>query len=344
MFCCTGAGLSALGEEFHMIQYIIQRVLFMFVTMIAVSIISFVIIELPPGDYLTAYTATLAASGDSVDEAQLATLRNRFGLDLPVHERYLKWVFNMLRGDFGYSFGWNKPVSELIWERLWLTFAISFTALLITWGLGFIIGVYSAVRQYSIGDYVFTTFSFIGLGIPDFLIALVLLWIGFKFFGMNFGGLFSREFQTEPWSIAKFIDMLKHLWVPLLVLGIGGTASMIRVMRANLLDELRKPYVETARAKGVKETTLLLKYPVRLALNPFISTAGWALPGLINGATIISIVLSLPTTGPLLLNALLVQDMYLAASFIMLLSMLTIIGTFVSDILLAWLDPRIRYQ
>jgi len=216
--------------------------------------------------------------------------------------------------------------------------------LMVTWILGFLIGVYSAVRQYSFGDYLFTTFSFIGLGIPDFLLALVLLWIGFRYFDTNVGGLFSRDYQTAAWSFAKFVDMLKHLWVPLIVLGVGGTAGLIRIMRANLLDELRKPYVETARAKGVSERRLLLRYPVRIALNPFISTAGWALPGLINGATIISVVLSLPTAGPLLLNALLAQDMYLAASFILILSALTVIGTLISDILLAWLDPRIRYQ
>ena len=327
-----------------MLQYIIQRLLLMTITLVAVSLVSFVIIELPPGDYVTAYAATLASSGDSVDQARLDSLRKQFGLDLPIYQRYLKWTWDILHGDFGYSFVWNKPVSELIWERIGLTFVISFSALMVTWVLGFIIGVFSAVRQYSFGDYLFTTFSFIGLGIPDFLLALVLLWIGFRYFDTNVGGLFSREYQTAAWSIAKFVDLLKHLWVPLIVLGVGGTAGLIRIMRANLLDELRKPYVETARAKGVSEKRLLLRYPVRIALNPFISTAGWALPGLINGATIISVVLSLPTAGPLLLNALLAQDMYLAASFILILSALTVIGTLISDILLAWLDPRIRYQ
>ncbi|MEZ4728801.1 MAG: ABC transporter permease [Caldilineaceae bacterium] len=328
-----------------MVHYIIQRLLFMVVTLFMVSIVTFAVIELPPGDFLDAYVSNLRASGDSLDDAEIASLRQRFGLGLPLHERYLKWISDiLLRGDFGYSFGWNKPVSELIWERVWLTVMISLAALLITWILGFLIGVYSAVRQYSIGDYLFTTFSFIGLGIPDFLLALVLLWVGFKYFGESLGGLFSRDFQTAPWSVAKVWDMIKHLWVPLVILGTGGTAGMIRIMRANLLDELRKPYVETARAKGVAEQKLILKYPVRLALNPFISTAGWALPGLINGATIISIVLSLPTTGPILLNALLNQDMYLAASFILILSALTVVGTMISDILLAWLDPRIRYQ
>jgi peptide/nickel transport system permease protein len=327
-----------------MVQYIIHRFFLMIITLFAVSIVSFVIIELPPGDYLDAYAATLAASGDSVDEADLASLKRRFGLDLPMHRRYLKWIWDILHGDFGYSLSWNKPVSELIWERIGLTFLISFSTLLFTWVLGFFIGVYSAVHQYSIGDYVFTAFSFIGLGTPNFLLALILLWVGFQYFGENLGGLFSREFQAVPWSWPKFVDLLKHLWVPLIILGTGGTAGMIRIMRANLLDELGKPYVETGRSKGLTENKLILKYPVRVALNPFISTAGWALPNLINGATIVSIVLSLPTTGPLLLNALLTQDMFLAASFILILSTLTVIGTLISDVLLALLDPRIRYN
>jgi peptide/nickel transport system permease protein len=327
-----------------MIRYIAQRFLWMVVTLFMVSVVSFVIIELPPGDYLDAYVARLASSGDAVDEANIAALRHQFGLNLPLHARYFKWITGIFQGDFGYSLSWEKPVSELIWERLGLTFIISVSALILTWTIGFIIGVYSAIHQYSVADYVFTTFSFVGLGIPDFLLALVLLWVGFRYFGENLGGLFSRDFQTAAWSWAKVVDLLKHLWVPLVILGTGGSAGMIRIMRANLLDELSKPYVETARAKGLRENRLVFKYPVRVALNPFVSTAGWALPNLINGATIISIVLSLPTTGPLLLNSLLNQDMYLAASFILLLSTLTVIGTLISDITLAWLDPRIRYQ
>lgn len=326
-----------------MVEFVIRRFGLMIVTLVAVSMVAFAIIELPPGDYLTAYAATLRASGDSIDQAELDGLKRRFGLDQPIYIRYAKWMWGVLRGDFGYSFGWNKPVSELIWERLVLTVVVTFSALIFTWVVGFLIGLYSATHQYSVGDYTFTAVSFVGLGIPDFLIALVLLWVGFRYFNANVGGLFSRDFQTAPWSWAKFVDMLKHLWVPLIVLGVGGTAGMIRIMRANLLDELRKPYVITARAKGLKESKLLMKYPVRIALNPFISTAGWSLPQLISGATIISVVLSLPTAGPLLLNALMVQDMYLAASFVLLLSALTIIGTLISDILLAWLDPRIRH-
>lgn len=325
-----------------MLQFFLNRLGFIVMNVIVVSLVAFIIIELPPGDYLTAYAATLAASGDSVDEAQLDALKVRYGLNLPLHQRYIKWVTGILRGDFGYSFGWGKPVSELLWERLWLTVAVTFSSLIVTWIIGFLVGIYSATHQYSIGDYFFTAISFVGLGIPNFLIAMVLLWVGFKYFDANVGGLFSQEYQVAAWSWGKFVDMLKHLWVPLIVLGVGGSASMIRIMRANLLDELSKPYVETARAKGVAENRMLLRYPVRLALNPFVSTAGWALPGLINGATIISVVLSLPTTGPLLLNALLVQDMYLAASFVLVLSVLTIVGTLLSDIVLALLDPRIR--
>jgi len=324
------------------LQYLVQRLVWIVVNLIAVSVVAFVIIELPPGDYLTAYAATLAASGDSVDEAQLEALKVRYGLNLPLYQRYFKWVTGILHGDFGYSFGWNKPVSELLWERLGLTVVVTFSSLIFTWIVGFLVGVYSATHQYSFGDYLFTGMSFVGLGIPDFLIAMVLMWVGYRYFDANVGGLFSQEYQIAAWSWAKFVDMLKHLWVPLIVLGVGGSASMVRIMRSNLLDELTKPYVETARAKGLAENRMLIKYPVRLALNPFVSTAGWSLPGLINGATIISVVLGLPTTGPLLLNALMVQDMYLAASFVLVLSVLTIIGTLISDIVLAWLDPRIR--
>jgi peptide/nickel transport system permease protein len=269
-------------------------------------------------------------------------LKMQYGLDRPIHERYLLWAGKVLKGDFGMSFEWNKPVGELLWERLWLTLAITTTSLIFVWIAGFLIGVFSATHQYSVFDYIFTSLSFIGLGTPDFMIALILLWVGFSAFGVNLSGLFSREFQNAPWSMAKLLDLFKHLWVPTIILGLSGTAGMIRTMRANLLDELRKPYVITARAKGLTESRLLMKYPVRVALNPFVSTAGWALPGLVNGATIVSVVLGLPTVGPLLLRALMDQDMYLAASFIMMLSVLTVIGTMISDILLGLLDPRIR--
>ena len=249
----------------------------------------------------------------------------------------------MAKGDFGRSMEWNRPVAEIIGERLVLTFVLSLFTLLFTWIIAFPIGVFSAVRQYSIGDYIATFLGFLGLATPDFLFALVLMWIFFAYFNQSVGGLFSPDFVEQPWSLAKVWDMAKHLIVPMIVLGTSGTASLIRIMRSNLLDELHRPYVVTARSKGLSETRLLIKYPVRAALNPFISTVGWYLPSLVSGSTIVAVVLSLPTTGPLLLRALLSQDMYLAGSFIFFLSSLTVIGTLISDILLAWLDPRIRF-
>ena len=325
-----------------MLGYLVRRVLLLIPTLIGISLIAFLIIELPPGDYLTSRVANMAASGDTITKDILDALKMQYGLDRPLHERYLLWFGKVLKGDFGMSFEWGKPVGDLLWERLWLTLAITTTSLIFVWITGFLIGVFSATHQYSVFDYIFTSLSFIGLGTPDFMIALILLWVGFSAFGVNLSGLFSREFQNAPWNMAKMLDLLKHLWVPTIILGLSGTAGMIRTMRANLLDELRKPYVITARAKGLTENRLLMKYPVRVALNPFVSTAGWALPGLVNGATIVSVVLGLPTVGPLLLRALMDQDMYLAASFIMMLSVLTVIGTMISDILLGFLDPRIR--
>ncbi len=328
-----------------MLQYIARRLLLMIPTIIAISIVTFIIIQLPPGDYLTSLVANMALQGEDVDQAALEMLKQRYGLGQPVYVQYLKWVWGIIsRGDFGQSFEWNKPVTELIWERLALTFVLSLSTLLFTWIVAFPIGIYSAVRQYSLGDYVFTFLGFIGLATPNFLLALVLMYISFKYFNQSVGGLFSPEFVEAPWSWGKVVDLLKHLWIPMVILGTSGTAGLIRIMRANLLDELRKPYVVTARAKGLPERKLILKYPVRVALNPFVSTVGWTLPGLVSGSAIVSVVLSLPTTGPLLLRALMSQDMYLAGSFILMLSVLTVIGTLISDILLAWLDPRIRYQ
>lgn len=327
-----------------MLQYILRRILWAIPTLIFISIVSFIIIELPPGDYVTSYLASLAATGEYMDSEVAEELRIRWGLDKPLHVRYLKWMWGVLHGDFGYSLEWKMPVDRLIWERLTLTFVLSLSTLLFTWLVAIPIGVYSATHQYSLFDYVFTLFGFLGRGIPNFLLALVLMWIGFAFFGMDVGGLFSPEFLNAPWSLAKVWDMLKHLWIPMIVIGTSGTARLIRIMRANLLDELHKPYVATARAKGLPENRLLWKYPVRVALNPFVSTVGWALPGLVSGTTITAIVLSLQTTGPLLYRALISQDMQLAGSFIMLLSTLTVIGTLISDVLLAWLDPRIRYE
>jgi len=328
-----------------MLQYIVRRIILTIPTLLVVSIISFILIQLPPGDWLTAHIAALAASGDAVDEADIAALKKQYGLDQPLYVQYFKWTWNAIsKRDFGRSFEWNKPVDELIWERLGLTIAISFFAMMFVWIVAFPVAIYSATHQYSIGDHFFSFLGFVGLGVPDFMIALVLLWVGFAYFGVSLGGLFSEKFMEAPWSMAKFVDMLKHMWLPMVVLGLGGTAGLIRTTRANLLDELHKPYVTTARAKGLTETRLLFKYPVRVALRPFFSTLGWALPGLVSGGTIISVVLSLPTTGPLYLQALMTQDMYLAGTVIMMLSILTVIGTLLSDILLLFVDPRIRYE
>lgn len=327
-----------------MLQYIVRRTLLMIPTIIAISVVAFIIIQLPPGDYLTSLVATMATQGEQIEQSSLEALKVRYGLGQPVYVQYFKWVWGILHGDFGQSFEWNKPVSDLIWDRLALTFVLSLSTLLFTWIVAFPIGIYSAVRQYSLGDYVFTFLGFIGLATPNFLLALVLMYISFKYFNQSVGGLFSPEFVEAPWSWAKVWDLLKHLWIPMIILGTSGTAGLIRIMRANLLDELHKPYVVTARAKGLPERKLILKYPVRVALNPFVSTVGWTLPSLVSGSAIVSVVLSLPTTGPLLLRALMAQDMYLAGSFILMLSILTVIGTLISDILLAWLDPRIRFQ
>ncbi len=325
--------------------FILRRVLYMIPTVIVISMISFAIIQLPPGDYLSSLVAELASSGETMDNAAVAALRERYGLDRPFYVQYWKWIEGIIfRGDFGQSFEWNRPVSEMIWERLGLTFAVSFTTLLFIWAVSIPIGIYSAVRQYSFGDYLFTFIGFIGLAIPNFLLALVLMYLSFKYLGQSVGGLFSPQFIEAPWSLAKFWDMLSHLWVPVIVIGTAGMAALIRIMRANLLDELYKPYVVTCRAKGMPEWRLILEYPVRVALNPFVSTIGWILPTLVSGAVIVAVVLSLPTTGPLLLKSLIAQDMYLAGTMIMMLSILTVIGTLISDILLAWLDPRIRYQ
>jgi len=311
-------------------------------TLIAISIVSFIIIQLPPGDFLTSFVANLEAQGEGVDEQTIAALQKRYGLGQPIYVQYGKWVWGMLHGDFGQSFRWGAPVSELIWGRLGLTVLVSSTTLVLTWLISFPVGVYSAVKQYSVGDYFFTTVGFLGVAIPNFLMALVLMVLTYVYLGQSVGGLFSPEYIEAPWTWARVVDLLNHMWIPLIVLGTSGTASLIRIMRANLLDELEKPYVVTARAKGQSEFKLLMRYPVRAALNPFVSTVGWSLAQLVSGSTITAVVLNLPMTGPLMLQALVAQDMYLAGSFILMLSVLTVIGTLFSDILLAWLDPRIR--
>lgn len=326
-----------------MLSYVLRRFIYMIISLWAISIVTFVIIQLPPGDYLSLYVLQLETRGIRLNEEEIVLLREQFGLDEPVYIQYFKWVGRALQGDFGRSFAMNRPVSELIGERLTLTIVISLFTLVFTYLVAIPIGIYSATHQYSAADYTFTTLGFAGLATPNFFFALLLMLLFFKYFGLSIGGLFSPEYLRAGWSLAKFIDMLKHLPIPIIVIGTAGTAGLIRVMRGCLLDELRKQYVITARAKGVKESSLLFKYPVRVAVNPIISTIGWTLPAIVSGETITAIVLSLPTTGPLLFKALMQQDMYLAGAFIMFLAILTVIGTLISDILLVWLDPRIRY-
>jgi peptide/nickel transport system permease protein len=328
-----------------MLRFIAKRIFWMVPSLIIVSFLAFVLIQLPPGDYVTTYIATLAASNEVVDRNTAADLRARFGLDQPMIVQYLKWIGGIvLRGDFGLSFEWQQPVSDLIWERMALTLVLTFSTLLATWGIALPIGVFSAVKKYSIGDYVVTFFSFLGLAIPSFLLALVLMYIAAVEYGQEVGGLFSERYLTAPWSVGKITDLIGHLWLPVIILAVSGTASLIRVMRANMLDELNKPYVTTARAKGLSEFHLLVKYPLRLALNPFISTISWLLPNLVSGSIIVAIVLSLPTAGPLLLQSLMSQDMYLAGAFVLLICTLTLVGSLISDILLALVDPRIRLE
>jgi len=328
-----------------MAKYIIKRVLYMIPTLFVISIISFTIIQLPPGDFLTSYVATLRQQGENIDADAIKALEDQYGLNQPVYVQYGKWVTGIVtRGDFGVSFEWRRPVSELIWERLGLTVFISLLTILLTWVIAIPTAVYVATHQYSFFDYLMSFISFIGLGTPGFLLALVYLWIMLSVFGVNAAGLFSQQYLDAPWSLAKFQDMLGRVWAPVLILALENTASIIRTVRANLLDELNKPYVETARAKGLKERVLTWKYPVRVALNPFFSTIGWTLAALVSGETLVAVVLNLQTSGPLLLRALQSQDMYLAGAFVLLLSTLTVIGTLISDIVLAVADPRIRLE
>ena len=325
-----------------MASYLVRRFFYMIVMLILVSIVSFIIINLPPGDFMDSYIARLQAGGTEVDLEMIDALRQNYGLDKPVYVQYLIWFSGLFVGDFGWSFDYQEPVAKLIGERVALTVIISIVTLIFTYIVAVPIGIISATRQYSITDYIVTFVGFIGLATPNFLLALLLMFFSFQFFGATVGGLFSMQYVDAPWSLAKVFDMIKHLWIPVIVLGTAGTAGIIRVMRACLLDELRKAYVMTARSKGLRERRVIIKYPVRIAINPIISTIGWLLPQIISGAAIVSVVLSLPTVGGLLLRALRTQDMYLAGSMIMLLSFLTILGTLISDILLAVVDPRIR--
>ena len=325
-----------------MVTYILQRLGLALVTIWAISVVSFVIIQLPPGDFVDTYITNLAASGSAVRAEEAQALREQYGLDKPIWVQYWKWISRVATGDFGMSMEWGRPVIEVIGDRLWLTIVISFAAILITWGIALPIGIYSAVRQYSVADYIFTFVGFVGLAVPNFLLALIIMYFGFKLFDLNIGGLFSAEYQIAPWSAGKVWDMMKHLPLPAMILALAGTAQLIRIMRANLLDELRRPYVTTARARGLPEWRVILKYPVRAALNPFASTIGYLLPFVASGSIVVSLVLSLPTVGPLLLRSLVAQDMFLAGTIVLLLGILTVIGTFLSDLILMWIDPRIR--
>ena len=323
--------------------YIARRLIQTIPVLVAISIISFIIIQLPPGDFLTVYVSNLAAQGELLREEEVAALRAQYALDRPMYVQYAHWITNFLQGDMGRSFYWNKPVSTLIGERIILSMVVSSLTLVVTYLIAIPVAIVASVKQYSLLDNVVTFVAFIGVGLPSFLVALTFMFLAIKYLGMSAGGLFSPQFLDAPWSSARVIDMLKHMWLPVAVIGVSGTAGTIRVMRAMTLDELSRPYVEAARARGLTELQAILRYPVRVAINPILSTIGWQLPAIVSGEVLVSLVLGLPTTGPLLYGALLTQDMFLAGSFIMILSTLTVIGTFVSDILLAWIDPRIRY-
>ena len=325
-----------------MLDYLIRRVLTMILTMLAISVLVFVIIQLPPGDYLTTYIAELESQGEMVDPDKIKFLRQQYGLDKPMIEQYYVWVSGLLQGDLGYSFEYSLPVSEVVGDRLWLSMVLNFTTIIFIYVVSFPIGVYSATHQYSWGDHGLTLIGFLGLATPNFLLALVLLYVANVTFGTSIGGLMAPEYLDQPWTIDKALSVAEHLWVPVVVIGTSGTAGMIRRLRANLLDELQKQYVVTGRAKGLSRGKLLVKYPLRMALNPFIADIGNMLPQVVSGSVIVSAVMSLPTTGPMLLGALQSQDMYLAGSFLIFLATLTVIGMFLSDILLTVLDPRIR--
>lgn len=325
-------------------KFLIRRALYMVLTVWIISVIAFTVIQLPPGDYVTSLVTQMMAQGtDNIDPGVIEQLRDQYGLNDPMYVQYYKWMRNIItEGDFGYSLTFKRDARELILERLPMTFIVTLSTIIFVWVVALPIGVFSAVNKYSFGDYAATFVGFIGLAVPNFLFALILMYLSYKYGGKALIGLFSPEYVSAPWSIDKVLDLVKHLFIPMLIIGTSFTAGLIRTMRANLLDELNRPYVDAARAKGLSESRLLWKYPVRYALNPFVSTIGWALPGLVAGEVIVSIVLNLPTSGPVLYNALLEQDMYVASGFILVLSALTVLGTFISDVLLAILDPRIR--
>ena len=327
-----------------MLSYIVRRLLLAVPTIIAISVIAFIVIELPPGDYASTYVMRQQWAGREVTPEMEEVLRHRWGLDRPAYVRYFFWVRNFVTGDFGQSHDLGVPVRDVLLSRLAGTMLVTVAALLFSWLVAFPIGLYSALRQYSAGDYFWTFAGFLGLSIPNFLLALVLMFVSFKYLGAGIGGLFSAEYQEAPWSLAKVFDLLQHLWIPVVVVGTAGTASLIRILRANLLDELKKPYVEAARARGLNEIRLVIKYPLRIAVNPFVSSIGWVLPSLISGAVITAVVLDLPTAGPIFLQALRSEDMALAGAFVVLIGIMTVAGILISDIILAILDPRIRYE
>jgi peptide/nickel transport system permease protein len=324
------------------LPYLLRRLGLAAITIVAITLVTFIILHLPPGDFVDAYAAQASASGALISAAEADALRVAYGLNQPLYVQYFKWLGMIVSGNFGRSFEYGRPVTEVIGDRLWLTILLSLGAIVVTWGLALPIGIYSAVRQYSAGDYIFTLLGFIGLAIPNFLLALIVMYFGLRWFNLSVGGLFSADQQLAPWSLTKVQDLLWHLPVPTLILSLAGTAQLVRIMRANLLDELRRPYVMTARARGLPERKVIFRYPVRAALNPFASTIGYLLPQTVSGGVIISVVLSLPTVGPVLLRALLSQDMLLASTIILLLGVLTVVGTLLSDLLLMWIDPRIR--
>lgn len=327
-----------------MVSYIIRRLLAGVLTIFAATIISFLAIQAPPGDFVTSYIANLQSTGTILSAEEAEGLRIQYGLDRPMYVQYYKWMALMLEGNFGMAMEYNRPVREVIGDRMMLTVIVSLAAVLFIWIVALPIGIYSAVKQYSIGDYIFTFIGFIGIAIPNFMLALVVLYVGFKYLNVDqIGGLFSTDMNLAPWGWPKIWDMLKHLPLPAVILGIAGMAEVVRIMRANLLDELRKPYVVTARAKGLSETRVILKYPVRAAMNPFASTIGYLFPFIVSGSIIVSLVLSLPTVGPLLFKALIAQDLFLSGTILLLLSVLTVVGTFISDIILMLIDPRIRF-
>jgi len=327
-----------------MTAFVGRRFVSMVFTMVLVSIVGFIIINLPPGSYLEVYRAELMVQGTSTADQQIAALEKRYALDKPIYYQYWKWIRGFVRGDFGRSFQYNREVNELIWDRLGFTVVVSVCSLLFSWIVALPIGIYSATHKYSFLDNVFTFLSFIGLSVPGFLIALVLMVFSSRYFGVSVGGLFSRAYQDAPWSWAKFVDFLQHLWIPVIVVGLSDTAGLVRTMRGNLLDILNMQYVQTARAKGLTERVVIYKHAVRNALHPLIMSLGMSLPGIISGSTVVSIVLSLPTTGPLYFNALRAQDMFLAGSFLVFMAFMLVIGNFLADIALAIVDPRIRYE